>query len=132
MLKKVLIVEDSQLVQNMYQMILKRYDGCSLVKAKNGQEALEKLASDPNVDLILLDINMPVMSGVEFLETIHKQGVYRHIPVIIISTEGKEEDLKKGLALGARAYITKPFQSITLHNLIEQVISKKPSPSAGD
>ncbi len=125
MLKKVLVVEDSELLHNMYQLALKRYEDCQYVKANNGREGLDVLASEHDVDLILLDINMPIMNGIEFLQAIKQQEAYQEIPVIIISTEGKEEDTKRGLEMGARAYITKPFQSVMLHELIDQVLSEK-------
>lgn len=125
MLKKVLVVEDSELLHNMYRLALKRYKGCQYVKATNGREGLDILASEKNVDLILLDINMPVMNGIEFLQAAKQQDSYKDIPIIIISTEGKEEDTRRGLEMGARAYITKPFQSITLHDLIDKIVGEK-------
>ncbi|UCD84334.1 MAG: response regulator [Deltaproteobacteria bacterium] len=122
MLKKVLVVDDSELIHNMYRLILKKYQECEVVKAMNGKEALNKLIVEDNIDLILLDINMPVMNGISFLENIRKEGKYTHIPIIIISTEGKEEDTKRGLKLGAKGYIVKPFKSVMLHNLIEDIV----------
>ena len=124
MLSKVLVVDDSELIHNMYRLILKKYDGCELVKAMNGQEALTRLETNRGIDLILLDINMPVMNGIQFLERLRQNGRHTHIPIIIISTEGKEEDTLRGLSLGARGYIVKPFKSLMLHNLIENIVSK--------
>jgi two-component system chemotaxis response regulator CheY len=123
-IKKVLVVEDSELLHNMYRIILKRYDDCKLVKALNGREALDLLATDSQFDLILLDINMPVMNGIEFLAAIKKQEAFARIPVIIISTEGKEADTKRGMELGASAYLVKPFQSTDLYELVDRVVSK--------
>jgi len=91
MLNKVLVVDDSELIHNMYRLIMKKYRGCRLTKAMNGKEALDKLAVDDDFDLILLDINMPIMNGIQFLETIKQKNKHTHIPVIIISTEGKED-----------------------------------------
>ena len=130
MLKKVLVVDDSDLIHNMYRLMLKKYPGCEMISAKNGKEALDTLAVEEGIDLILLDINMPVMNGIQFLETTKEEGRYTHIPIIIISTEGKEEDTLRGLSLGARGYIVKPFKSIALHNLIESIF-KKESASTG-
>ncbi len=105
MLKKVLVVDDSELIHSMYRLILKRYRGCTFVKAMNGKEALEKLATEDAIDLILLDMNMSVMNGIQFLENIKSGGVYTHIPVIIISIEGKEKDIiLRGMELGAKGY----------------------------
>ena len=88
---------------------------------QNGLEALEKLSQEESIDLILLDINMPVMNGLEFLQRILKEPAYQNIPVIIISTEGKEEDTIRGLKMGAKGYVKKPFQASELHSLIEKI-----------
>jgi len=90
--KKILAVDDSALIHQMYKLFLSRYKNCKLVSAMNGLDALDKLGQEEGIDLILLDINMPVMNGLEFLQRIQKEPAYQPIPVIIISTEGKEED----------------------------------------
>jgi two-component system chemotaxis response regulator CheY len=125
MLKKVLVVDDSELIHNMYRLMLKKYGGCEILKAMHGREGLEVLAEHRDMDLILLDINMPVMNGLQFLERVKKDPALQRIPVIIISTEGKEEDTMRGLSMGASGYIVKPFKSIMLHNLIEAIIKKR-------
>ena len=118
MLKKVLIVDDSALIHQMYKMMLMRYK-CAIVVAQNGRAGLDKLAQHADVDLVLLDINMPVMNGIDFIKKVKELGTYEHIPIIISSTEGKEEDTKRGIALGARGYVTKPVQASELHAVIE-------------
>jgi len=125
MLKKVMVVDDSELVHNMYRLMLKKYPGCVQVSAKNGKEALDLVGREPDIDLILLDINMPVMNGVQFLENFSRHDLFKKIPIIIISTEGKEEDTLRGLSLGAKGYIAKPFRSLTLHELIENITGGK-------
>src|SRR5687768_10364989 len=109
MLRRVLAIDDSTVALEMYRLILSQYRGCEFAAARNGAEALGRLARDEPVDLILLDINMPVMNGLEFLRWIRQQPVHKDIPVIIISTEGREEDTLQGLKMGAQAYIRKPF-----------------------
>jgi two-component system chemotaxis response regulator CheY len=120
MLKKVLVVDDSALIHQMYKMVLMRYR-CTIVAAMNGQEALDMIAKNPDTDLLLVDINMPVMNGLEFIKKVKDFGTYDHIPIVIVSTEGKEEDTKRGLALGAAGYVTKPVQPSDLHALIEML-----------
>jgi two-component system chemotaxis response regulator CheY len=121
MLRKILAVDDSALIHQMYKLFLSRYKNCKLVSAMNGLEALDKLAQEEGIDLILLDINMPVMNGLEFLQRLQKEPAYQAIPVIIISTEGKEEDTIRGLKMGAKGYVKKPFQASELHGLIEKI-----------
>lgn len=121
MLKKILVVDDSALIHQMYRLVMGRYK-CEIVDAMNGQEALDLLASHENVQLILLDVNMPVMNGVQFLEKAATSGITKKIPVIIISTEGKEEDTIRGLKLGAKGYLKKPFHPSDLYELIEKIL----------
>jgi two-component system, chemotaxis family, chemotaxis protein CheY len=125
-LHKILIVDDSQLIHSMYRLVLNKYSGCRIVDAMNGLEALDVLSRESNFDLILLDINMPVMNGIQFMEKVKKENIYRQIPIIVISTEGKEEDTLRALKLGAWGYIVKPFKPPMLYELIEKVLAKKP------
>jgi two-component system chemotaxis response regulator CheY len=120
MLKKVLVVDDSALIHQMYKMVLMRYR-CEIIDALNGQEGLDKLEKNSDASLILLDINMPLMNGLEFIKKLKDIGKFNHIPIIIVSTEGKEEDTMRGLALGAKGYVKKPFQPSDLHALIEKL-----------
>ncbi len=125
-LKKVLIVEDSELLHRMYDLIFIRYknEQTKVLHAFNGKHGLEKLAAHPDCDLIILDTNMPIMNGIEFLQRMMRQVAYRAIPVIIISTDGKKEDTRRGLEAGARAYLTKPFVPGELHDLIAGIFSQ--------
>ena len=123
MLKKILIVDDSSLLHQMYKLVFMRYKGCKVVSAMNGLEALDKLSQEDGIELVLLDINMPVMNGLQFLQNIQDDGNYKGLPIIIVSTEGKEEDTLRGLSMGARGYIKKPFQPAELHTMIEKIFS---------
>ncbi len=124
MLNKVLVIDDSALIHQMYKMVLMRYR-CQIVDAMNGQDGLDKLSKNPDVNLILLDINMPVMNGIEFIKKVKETDKYNAIPIVMVSTEGKEEDTLRGLALGAKGYVKKPFQPSDLHNLIEKIYPSK-------
>lgn len=104
-LNRILIVDDSKLIHQMYRLVLMKYKNCEIVDAMNGLEALEILARGEDFDLILLDINMPVMNGVQFMEKLKETGKHRHIPIIVISTEGREEDTLRAMKLGAWGYI---------------------------
>ncbi len=124
MLKKVLVVDDSALIHQMYKMVLMRYR-CQIVNALNGQDGLEQLEKNPDINLILLDINMPVMNGIEFIKKVKAIPAYESIPIIMVSTEGKEEDTLRGLSLGAKGYVKKPFQPSDLHAIIEKIYPVK-------
>lgn len=114
-MKKILIVEDSKLVHRMYDLMLKRHQ---LVHCYDGREGLAKLAEHPDANLILLDINMPHMNGLEFLRELRQDAAFATIPVVIVSTEGKDEDTQRALEAGATTYLTKPFQAEDLNQVV--------------
>jgi two-component system chemotaxis response regulator CheY len=116
--RKVLVVEDSRLIHKMYEVMLRP---CAIVAAHDGREGLARLAENTDVDVIILDINMPHMSGLEFLAEVKGNQVVASIPVIIVSTEGKETDVQRGLAAGAIAYLKKPFQREELLKIISRI-----------
>jgi len=128
MLNKVLIVDDSELIHRMYRLVMNRYH-CELVDVMNGQEALDTLDKQDDFELILLDINMPVMNGVQFMARAAELGISQKIPVVVISTEGKEEDTILALKLGAKGYLKKPFNPHDLYVLIEKIFHPSPSQS---
>lgn len=116
--RKVLIVDDSKLLHRMFEMMLRQYP---LVHAYDGREALECLGENADVDLILLDIQMPRMNGLEFLAAVKALPEHQRIPVVIITTEGGEEETKRGLDAGAAAYVKKPFRNEELLHVINRL-----------
>ena len=128
MLKKIMVVDDSSLIHKMYHLVMSRYQ-CEIVSAMHGAEALEMLAVHRDIELILLDINMPVMNGLQFMEKAAAAMIPGRIPIIIISTEGSEEDTLRGLKLGAKGYLKKPFYPVNLHSLIEGLFDCQKLPS---
>jgi len=125
MFKKVLAVDDSDIILNLHKMSFKRYLGTEIITAKNGIEALKKVQETPDIELILLDINMPLMDGITFLGLLRKEKErYGEIPVVIISTEGEEESVLEALQKGATGYIKKPFRQKELHELSEKIESR--------
>ncbi|MFB3850580.1 MAG: response regulator [Acidobacteriota bacterium] len=119
-----LIVEDSPTMRQLISFSLKRFKGCKIVEAVDGVDALKKLQGE-EVDLILTDINMPVMDGLKLVTLVKQNPRLRDIPIIIITTEGAQEDREKGLSLGAEAYISKPIQSSGLIKVITEILEKK-------
>lgn len=92
------------------------------MEAVDGVDALKKLQAF-HIDIILVDINMPVMDGLKLVSLVRQDPKVKHLPVIIITTEGAEEDRSRGLALGANAYIVKPIQSSHLVKTINEVLN---------
>jgi two-component system, chemotaxis family, chemotaxis protein CheY len=105
-----LVVEDSPTMRQLIVFALKRVRDLEVVEADDGVDALKKLASS-RFDIILTDINMPIMDGLKLVKRVRTDEVHKTVPVIIITTEGGEEDRQRALALGANAYITKPIQA---------------------
>lgn len=119
--RKVLVVDDSKLMHKMYEVMLRQYP---LVYASDGRQALDRLKDHADIDLVLLDINMPNMNGLEFLAELRSDAARADLPVIIISTEGREEDTARGLEAGATAYIKKPFHSEEILDVISRLEKK--------
>lgn len=120
-LVRVLVVEDSAVMRSLIASTLEEIDGFEVIEVPNGFEALKMLPSQ-SFDLILTDINMPEINGLEIVSFVKKHPQYRSIPTIIVSTEQSEEDIKKGLALGANAYVTKPFDPEKLKETVLKAI----------
>lgn len=120
-MKTCLVVDDSSVIRKVAKRILEGME-FQIMEAEDGQQALDQ-CQRMLPDAILLDWNMPVMNGLEFLQRVQKEPAYQPIPVIIISTEGKEEDTIRGLKMGAKGYVKKPFQASELHSLIEKITS---------
>jgi two-component system, chemotaxis family, chemotaxis protein CheY len=119
-----LIVEDSPTMRQLISFSLKRFKGCKIVEAVDGVDALKKLQTE-EVDIVLTDINMPVMDGLKLVTLIRQNPKLKQLPIIIITTEGAREDRDRGLALGADAYVAKPIQSSSLLKTITDVLEKK-------
>jgi two-component system chemotaxis response regulator CheY len=104
-----LIVEDSPTMRQLLAFSLRRLKECRIIEAVDGVDALKKLITE-RVDLVITDINMPMMDGLKLISLIRGNARTKSVPIIIVTTEGAEEDRKRGLALGANAYIAKPIQ----------------------
>jgi two-component system chemotaxis response regulator CheY len=117
----ILVVEDSPTMRQLISFAMKRISNSKVIEATDGVDALKKLSSD-KVDLILADINMPVMDGLKLVSLVRGNPAYKGIPIIIITTEGAEEDKKKAIAIGANAYLPKPIQTQELIKLVNSFI----------
>jgi two-component system chemotaxis response regulator CheY len=109
MQKHILIVEDSKTVRNLVAFIMKK-EGYKVTAAEDGLDGLEKLYSMERVDLIISDVNMPRMDGFTFIRNVREQEAFRDVPIVVLSTEGQDKDIRTGLGLGANLYMVKPAQ----------------------
>ncbi|MEO1262539.1 MAG: response regulator [Bacteroidota bacterium] len=119
--KSVLIIEDHDSIRMLLGSMLSKY---YQVKAlKDGLEGMAWLVKGNLPDLILLDMSMPRLSGDEFLKNIRQSGFFRDIPVIVVSGNDGDEDIKKCLKWGVHDYMTKPFNPIELKKKINKVLT---------
>ncbi|HYS44131.1 MAG TPA: response regulator [Geobacteraceae bacterium] len=118
-MKKILITEDSATMRSLLVSTIESMEGFEIVEAGSGFEALRLLPRE-KVDLIITDINMPDINGLELISYVRNNPNYQSIPLFIISTEGSEKDMEKGLALGANEYLVKPFNPVKLQELIRK------------
>lgn len=125
MSKTVLVVEDSALFQKAYAAALSTYarEPLEVLYASNGEEALAQVEQRPAIDLIVLDVNMPVMDGPAFLERLRREYASLEIPVMFSSTRAYAMRDQIGNSLGVVAYLQKPFAPRELHALLDKLWS---------
>jgi len=119
--KKILIVDDAASMRGLVAMTLKK-SGYEVVEASDGKDALTKLSSVGKVDLIITDLNMPNMDGIELIKTLKADIKYRFIPVIMLTTESQEAKKEEGRKAGAKAWIVKPFKPDVLVSVVKKII----------
>ena len=119
---KVLVVEDSPTMRQLIVFALKRIRGFKIVEANDGVDGLKKLSAE-RFDLILTDINMPIMDGLKLVSMVRNDPSYKETPIIVITTEGATEDRERALALGANEYITKPIQTMKILETVKKLMS---------
>jgi two-component system, chemotaxis family, chemotaxis protein CheY len=103
----VLIIDDSQMVRTQVANCLKAV-GYAVLQARDGVEALDMLRTHPDTRLVVCDVNMPRMNGIEFLEGMKSNGV--EVPVVMLTTEAQPEQIRKAKDLGAKGWLHKPFK----------------------
>jgi two-component system chemotaxis response regulator CheY len=122
--KTILVVDDSSTTRSLIASQLSECGDYEIQEAATGFEALKMLPAG-KVDLIITDINMPDINGLELISFVRENPIYRDIPTVIISTEDSEEDRKRGMELGAEEYIVKPFTAGELREAVERVLNKR-------
>ncbi len=122
---RILIVEDSPTMRQLIAFALKRVREFIIDEAGDGVDGLKKLSS-VKYDLILTDINMPIMDGLKLVSLARNDPGYKDVPIVIISTEGAVEDRERALALGANEYITKPVQPAKVLETARRLLGLQP------
>lgn len=119
----ILIVDDSHVTRTMIARTIQMagVPVGELYYAENGREALDAMRANW-VDLVLADINMPVMDGMEMLEKMSRDADLRNVPVVIVSTEGSETKLEKLRGLGMRAFVKKPFMPERIREVMREIL----------
>jgi two-component system, chemotaxis family, chemotaxis protein CheY len=120
-----LVVDDSKLHHQMYRLIFSRgaLAGSTVYFATNGREGYGLLEAHPELALVLLDLNMPEMNGLEVLERRRAEGLHLHVPIVLVTTEGTAEDEARGRRAGAWDYLRKPFQPADVERLVSRALA---------
>jgi two-component system chemotaxis response regulator CheY len=121
---EVLVVDDSKVMRDMVVACLRPYAGLTFTHASSGLEAIERLSLKP-FDLLILDLNMPDIGGIEVVEYVRGQDTLRQLPIIIVTTRGDEASRARALAVGANRFMTKPFTPDTMMSQVRDLLEPK-------
>ena len=119
---KILVADDEPNIVISLEYLLKR-EGYTVVIARDGQEALESIAREPP-DLVLLDVMMPKKTGFEVCQEVRANDALQGVKILMLTAKGRDTDLAKGTALGADAYMTKPFSTRDLVLKVAQMLGR--------
>lgn len=108
--KTILVVDDSGTVRQQVSMALKQA-GFAIVEAADGQEALAALASNRAIDMVVCDVNMPVLNGLEMVEKVKSNPEHKALPILMLTTEGQPSMIRRAKEAGAVGWIVKPFDA---------------------
>lgn len=117
----ILVVEDSPAMRQLIVFALKRIPGMRVVEAQDGLDGLSKMSAGW-FDLVIIDINMPVMDGLKLVSMVRKNELHKDVPILIITTQANEEDRKKAAELGVNEYLTKPVQAQQVVETVKRLL----------
>jgi two-component system chemotaxis response regulator CheY len=120
MTKTVLSVDDSASIRDMVAFALGSR-GYNVVKAVDGQDGLKQMA-ETKVDLVVTDLNMPTMNGIEMIKAIRADGRYDGVPIVMLTTEAQKDKMMEGKSAGATGWIVKPFDEQKLCGVVSKLI----------
>jgi putative two-component system response regulator len=120
-----LVIDDSKLHHQMYRLIFSRgaLAGSTVYYATNGREGYTLLSAHPELTLVLLDLNMPEMNGLELLARRRAEGLHPNVPIVLVTTESTPEDEARGREAGAWDYLRKPFQPSDIERLVSRTLA---------
>ena len=121
-----LVVDDSKLHHQMYKLVFSRggLAGSTVYHAANGREGYALLAEHPELTLVFHDLNMPEMNGLEVLTRRRAERLHLHVPIVLVTTEGTEDDEARGREAGAWEYLRKPFQPADVERLVARALAQ--------
>lgn len=119
---RVLVVDDSPTMRQLIVFALNRLPGLQVDEAGDGVAALKKLSQE-SYDLLLTDLNMPIMDGLKLLSLVRNDPQYKSLPVVVITTEGAQLDRERAIALGADEYIAKPIQTARIIEVARRLLA---------
>ena len=120
----ILVVEDSAVMRQLISVALSRLNGALIDEAADGVEGLKKL-SHKNYALIIVDINMPMLDGLKLIGHIRAHSNHAEVPVMVVTTEGMEEDRERALQLGANVYLTKPVNAARILQSAKELLGEQ-------
>jgi two-component system chemotaxis response regulator CheY len=119
--KKVLIVDDSKTIRQQVNFTLAK-TGLTVVEAEDGVDGIAKLKANPDVAMIISDVNMPNMNGLDMVEAINGDGSLTHPPIVMLTTEGSGELVDRAKKAGARGWLVKPFKPDQLVAIVTKLV----------
>jgi two-component system chemotaxis response regulator CheY len=125
-METILVVDDSPTIRRMVRAALGPLKGVTFIEAGSGLRAIEVLGMDP-VQMVVLDLNMPDMHGLDVIRFLRSHDRYRDLPVIVLTTRGDEDSRHATLAAGASLYVTKPFMPAALLSSVRELLDARVS-----
>ena len=122
MAKTILIVDDSNTARASVEYTLKK-GSYEVLSADDGTTGLEVLGKSPTIDMIITDLNMPKMDGIEFIKNVRKFDQYKYTPILMLTTESQDEKKMEGKAAGASGWLVKPFNPTQLLDIVKRFLN---------
>lgn len=119
---RILVVDDDKTTRKILSLYLKG-KGYEVVTAENGLDALEKMGTD-NINLVVTDMNMPFMDGIELTKTLKADANWEHVPILMVTTEADEEEKKRAAAAGVDDYLVKPANAEQITSSVKKILKK--------